>query len=106
MFLFKVSSETGLFRHLPNHVFGVRDFGNTKSMRGSFFSECSKFNLDIENGEKNSENLFCFWDNSICIGIVKLSLLRTWYLSSEENVLTCKRHFFQLKCLGSYQLMW
>ena len=32
MLLVDGSSETGLFRHLSNHVFGVRNFGNTKSM--------------------------------------------------------------------------
>ena len=32
MLLVDGSSETGLFRYLSNHVFGVRNFGNTKSM--------------------------------------------------------------------------
>ena len=30
--LFDGSSETGLFRHLSNHVFGVRNFGIAKPM--------------------------------------------------------------------------
>ena len=35
--LVKGSSETGLFRHLSNHVFGVRNFVNTKAMTVIFF---------------------------------------------------------------------
>ena len=53
----------------------------------SVFWKCSKFNVDYKNGEKNSEKDFCFWDNSIWIGCVKLSLLRREYLSSAVNVL-------------------
>ena len=39
MLLFVGSSETGLFRHCSNHVFGVRNFGNTSAMRVIFFFE-------------------------------------------------------------------
>ena len=42
MFLFEGSSETGLFRHLPDHVFRVRIFGNRKSMRVIFFFKLLK----------------------------------------------------------------
>ena len=77
----------------------------------SFFSKCSKFNLDIENKENKWEIFFCFWDNWIWIGIVKVSLLRTGYLSSAANLLTPspkilhvnKRNFFQLNCLETDQ---
>ena len=31
------SSETGLFSDISDHVFGVRNFGKTKSMRVIFF---------------------------------------------------------------------
>ena len=31
----------------------------------SFFPECSKFNVDFKNAEKNSEKVFCLGDNSI-----------------------------------------
>ena len=54
----------------------------------SFFWKCSKFNVDLRNAEKIWEKVFCFWDNSIWIGFVKLSLLRREYLSSAVNVLT------------------
>ena len=43
----------------------------------SFCSKRSKFQLDSENGAKNWEKVFCYWDICIWIGIVKLSLLRT-----------------------------
>ena len=54
--------------------------------------------------EKIQKKFFCFPDNCICIGIVKLSLLGTAYLGSAANVLTSstkiwhfsKRDFFQL----------
>ena len=54
----------------------------------SFFWKCSKFNVDFENGRKNLEKGFCFWDNCVRICCVKLSLLRREYLSSAVNVLT------------------
>ena len=37
----------------------------------SFYSKCSKFNLDFKNEAKNWENVFCFWENCIWIGIFK-----------------------------------
>ena len=53
----------------------------------SFFWKCSKFKVDFENLRKNPEKAFCFWDNYVRIGCVKLSLLRKEYLSSAVNVL-------------------
>ena len=53
----------------------------------SFFSKCLKFKLYFKNAAKNSEKVFCFCDNFIWIGIVKLSLLRKRYFSSTTNVL-------------------
>ena len=41
--------------------------------------------------KKYFENVFCFWDNYIWIGIVKLPLLRTGYFSLAGNVLTSSR---------------
>ena len=108
------SSESGLFTHLPNHVFGVRIFRNAKTMRVILFSKCLKFKLDFKNAAKNCENVFCFWDNCIWIGIVKLSLLRTGYFSLAANGLTSstkilhvnKRDFCHLNWLGSDQWIW
>ena len=53
--------------------------------------------------QKNWEQAFGFWDNCMWISCVKLSLLKTEYLSSAVNVLTntykvvyiAKRDFFQ-----------
>ena len=82
---------TGRFRHLSDNVFGVLNFRSTKDMRAIFFGK-----------DRNWEKNFCFIDNCIWIGIIKLSLLRTEYLSSADNVLTWnpkiwhvnKRNFF------------
>ena len=77
----------------------------------SFFWKCSKFNVDYENSTKNSEKAFCFWDNCVRNGCVKLSLLRREYLSSAVNVLTnsykalrlTKTDFFWLNYLPNDQ---
>ena len=54
----------------------------------SFFSKWSKLNLDFKSVAKSWEKVFCFSDNCIWIGKVKLSLLRRGYFSSIANVLT------------------
>ena len=80
----------------------------------SFDSKCSKFNLDFRNAAKNSEQFFCFSDNWILIGILKLTLLRTGYFSSPANVFTSspkvchvnKRDFFEHNLLASGQWKW
>ena len=77
----------------------------------SFISKCSKFNLDFENAAKNSEKVFCFWDNRIWIVVVKLSLLRTGCFSSVANVWTTspknwhvnRRDFFENNFFASDQ---
>ena len=112
MLLLKVSSEMGLLRHWSNHIFGIRIFGNISAMRVVFFCKCLKFNIDFKNAKKKNkkktDNSF-FWDKTIWIGHVKLSLLRREYWSSAVNVLRnslkifhiTKRDFFQLSCLHS-----
>ena len=62
----------------------------------SFFWKDSKFNVDIRNSEKNSEQVFYCWDNCTWIALVKFSLLRTGYLSSAGNVLTSSPKIWQL----------
>ena len=104
----------GTFRHLSDYVFGVRNFETTKSMRVVFFLKYLKLQLDLKNAAKNSENVFCWLNNCMRIGIVKLSLLRTGYFSSAANVLTSspkishvnQRDFFQINWLGSDKLIW
>ena len=60
MLVVQGSSETELFRHLSNHAFGVRNFGDTKALRVTFFSKRSKLRLDFKNSAKNKENfLIC-----------------------------------------------
>ena len=85
----------------------------TKNLWGSsFFPKDLEFNLDFKNAAKNWEKVFCFWDNSIRIGIVKLSLLRKGYCSSAANALITRlkiwdvnnRDFFQLNWVGSDHL--
>ena len=51
----------------------------------SFVLQYLKLIVDFKNLAKNSENIFCFWDNCIWIGIIKFSLLRTGYFSSAAN---------------------
>ena len=54
----------------------------------SFYSKCSKFNKDFHHAAESWENFFCFSHSWIWIGIRKLSLLRTGYISSAANMLT------------------
>ena len=37
--------------------------------------------------KKIQNNFFCFWDKYICIGCIKVSLIRREYLSSAVSVL-------------------
>ena len=86
-----------------------------QNLWGSSFDEkYLKFLLNSKNSPRDWTKVFCFWDNCIWIGIVKLSLLRTGYFSSAANVLTTtpksghvkNREFFQLNWLGSDQWLW
>ena len=75
-----------IFRHLSDYFFLVRNSEIQDLWASSFWSKCSKFQLDFKNAAKNSENVFCWLNNCMLIGIVKLSLLRTGYFSSAANV--------------------
>ena len=119
----RISTVLGHFYHVPcrrvvwNRTFRTFIWPNirsviweTKNLWGSsFFTKYLKFIAHFKNAAKKSEKLFCFWDNCIWIGIVKLSLLRTGSLSLAANVLTSNhkiwhainRDFFQLNWLGS-----
>ena len=68
--------------------FGVSKSENTSAMRVIFFRKCSKWNLNLENVKKHSQNIFGFWDNIIWKSCYKLSLLRRQYLLSAVNGLT------------------
>ena len=52
----------------------------------SFFKKCLEINSDLKNSAKNWENIFCFWDNCIWIGILTLSSLRTSCFSLAANL--------------------
>ena len=93
-------------------TFSESVISEVQNLRGSSFdSRYWKFNLDFKNATKNSEKKFCFSDNYIWIGIVKLPLLRTGYFSSAAIVLTRgprfgifnMRDFFELNCLSRDQ---
>ena len=60
----------------------------------SLFYKRWKFKLTFKNAAINLEKCSCFWENCIWIGIIKLSLLRTGYLSSAGNVLTTSPRFY------------
>ena len=108
-------SQTRIFRHLYDYVFGVCNFGNTKSLRVIFLFKIFQISSRFQKcSKKNSGKVFSYWDNCIWIGIVKLFLLRTGYLSPESNFLTSspkiwhvnQRDFFWLNWLGSDQWIW
>ena len=56
----------------------------------SFVSKYWKFNLHFKITVKNWEKLFFFWDSCIWIGIIKLPLLRKWYIWSAAQDLNCQ----------------
>ena len=74
MWLVEASSETRLFGHLSTHVFGVRNFRNTKAIRVFFFSRSLKINLDFKNATKISEKVF-FVSEIIACELVLLNCL-------------------------------
>ena len=96
-------------------TFSESVISDTQKLRGSYFVwKWSKFNLGFKNAAKSWEKFFCFWDNCIWIGVVRLSLLRTGYLLSAANVLRSspkiwhlnKRDFFEQIFLVSDQWIW
>ena len=105
-------SEAVLSWHLSNRVFGRPYIWESISYECHlFFGICSKFNLDFQNAERNSEKIFCFWDKCIWIRCRKYSLSRREYLSWAVNVLTSalkilhitKSDFCKLNCVHSNQ---
>ena len=110
----KRSSETRLFRHLPDNVFGIRNFGNTSALRVFFFWKCSKLYLQCKNTENNSENVFPFRDKCIWVWCVKLPLLTREYFwpavnvskNSPEVYPITTRDVFEFNYLYSDQQIW
>ena len=62
MLLVERSSKTGLFRHLSNHVFGVRNSGNTKALRVIFFFQNIQTLMEISKEQKNIEKTFVVFE--------------------------------------------
>ena len=78
-----------------------------QNLWGSYFvSKYLKFNLNFKNAAKNSEKVFCFWDNCIWNGIVKLSLLRRGYFSPVGNVLNSGPKIWDVNNGNFFQLNW
>ena len=96
MLLVEESSETGLFRHLPNHDFWSHKFKNTSAMRIIFFLTLFKIESHLAKCKKESEKVLFFWDNCIWRCSNKLSLLRRQYLSSIVKGLTNSRNVFHM----------
>ena len=88
MLLLEASSETGVYRHLSDYVFEIGKFGNTKFIGVIFLFKIFKVSARFRKFSKKWEKFFCFLDNFIWFGIVKLSVLRTGYFSLAANVLT------------------
>ena len=53
-----------------------------------FFWKCSPFHVDFRKAIKNLEKVFCFKDNDVWTGCVKVCILRPEYMYSTVNVLT------------------
>ena len=74
MLLVEESSETLLCRHLSNHVFGVRNFGNTKAMRAIFLFERFKISARFKRSSKKLRKTF-FSPEIIASELVSLNCL-------------------------------
>ena len=94
-----------LFLYIYLTTFSESVTSKIQNARGSsFFPNSLKSNLDF----------FCFWDNCMWIGIVKLSPLTTGYFSLVANALTScpkiwhvnKRSFFARNFVASDEWIW
>ena len=87
MLLVKASSETVLLAIYLTTIWDSVILKIQNLWGSSFTLKYLKFNLHLKNAAKNWEKVFSFSDNSIWIGIVKFSLLKTGYFSWAANVL-------------------
>ena len=107
-------SETGLFRHLSNHIFRSPLFPKHISYGVHLFLKYFQIWCRVKKFTKNFEKVFCFLDKCTWIGRSKLSLLRRKDLSSAVGVLknrlntldVTKRHSFRLNYLQNDQWIW
>ena len=92
----------------------MRNLGNKSAMKVVFFLQMFKISCTFRKSKKKFRKAFCFWDNCVRIGCVKLCLLRREYWSSAVNVLTntykalhlIKTDFFRLNYLQSDHWIW
>ena len=90
-------SETEHFKHLSDHIFGVRNFEITKSMSIIFFAKMLKISAAFKKGSNKLRKSCCFLRNCIWIGIVKLSLLTRQCFPSAANMLTSTPKILHVK---------
>ena len=74
MLLVEESSEKLLCRHSSNHLFGVRNFGNTKVMRAIFLFERFKISATFQKSSKKWRKTFFFFE-MIASELVSLNCL-------------------------------
>ena len=114
MLLVQGFSEAGLFRNFSDYFFGVRNFEITKSMSIIIFVKMFKISSGFQKCRKIMTKDFVFLRKLNLHCIVKLSRLRTGYISSAANVITSspniwhvnKRDIFKLNWLDSDQWIW
>ena len=85
MLLVEGSSETGLFRHLSNHVFWSPSVKKYIHYEGQFFLKVFKIESKFRKRKKKFRIYFWFWDNFIWKCCYKFSLIRSEYLLSALN---------------------
>ena len=81
------SSQTVVFRHLSKHVFRGRYFRKYISYEGHLFLKMFDKMQIRKTQKKLQKKIFSFWDKSIWIVCIHLSLLLREYLSLAVNVL-------------------
>ena len=115
MLLIESFSETGLFRHLSNHVFRSPQVQKYISYEGYLLFENVQNWISISKLRiRKLEKIFRFWDNCIWKCCNKLALFWREYLSPAVNVLRnsskilhiTKRELFQLNCVPRNWGIW
>ena len=74
MLIFDGSTEIGLFRHLSNYVFRVRNFGNTEGVRVIFVSKMLKIKFKFQKFSKKWRKKI-FFSKTIAFELLSLNCL-------------------------------
>ena len=114
MLLAEGFSETGLFQHLSDHVFGAGNFGKTKSMRVMFFLKMFKIYSRFQKRSKKFRKSFVFvrkfhlnWYRSIVSLKNGILFTGSQCVNRQSQDLTCQkqRHFqTQFTCQWSMNM--